>query len=52
MFTGLDLVVLFAVVMLMVYATRANGGGSEVKIDALTWLVLVVVAGMILISLM
>lgn len=51
-FTGLDLIVIFMVVGIMIYATRAGGGGSEVKIDSLTWLVLVIVAGMILMSLM
>ncbi len=51
MFTGLDLVVILMVVVVIIYATRADGGGGAVKIDALTWLVLVIVVGMIVISL-
>jgi hypothetical protein len=50
-FTGLDLVVILMVVGVIIYATRADGGGGAVKIDALTWLVLVIVVGMIVISL-
>ncbi|MFH7243633.1 MAG: hypothetical protein ACHWZW_12365 [Spirulina sp.] len=52
MFTGLDLIVVFLVVGLIFYATSADGGGSEFKPEPLTWMVVVVVVGMILMSLM
>ncbi|QQE65665.1 hypothetical protein GFS31_23530 [Leptolyngbya sp. BL0902] len=50
MFTGLDLIVVFLVVGLIFYATSAEGGGSGSKPEPLTLMVIVIVAGMILMS--
>jgi len=48
-FTGLDLIVILLVLLTILYATNP-GGDSEIKLEPLTWLVVLIVIGMIIVS--
>ncbi len=49
MFTGLDLIVILLVFLAVFYATNP-GGDSEIKLEPLTLLVVLLVIGMIIVS--
>lgn len=51
MFTGVDIIVVILVLTILFYANGSEGGGgSGIKMEPLTFLVVVIVLGMIIMS--